>query len=223
MNVRMLLAALTLLTPALRAGEVLDRMVATVNGHAILQSDWNDEVRYECFMSGRPIADLTTEDRRAAFERLIDQELLREQMASTDFKPASSEEIAKQMDDLKKQYAQDHSGQSWDAALLTYGTTGAQVADHVAMELNSLRLVDSRLRPSIQVDNAAIENYYKTELLPKIGGGQRPSLQEATPAIRELLVQQQMNQALSSWLQSMRSQAQIRMLISQPSGLQVQP
>jgi hypothetical protein len=214
--------AVTLLAPALRAGEVLDRMVATVNGHAILQSDWNDEVRYECFMSGRPIADLTTEDRRAAFERLIDQELLREQMASTDFKPASSEEIAKQMDDLKKQYAQDHGGQFWDAALLTYGTTGAQVVDHVAMELNSLRLVDSRLRPSIQVDNAAIENYYKTELLPKVGG-QGPSLQEATPAIRELLVQQQMNQALSSWLQSMRSQAQIRMLISQPSGPQVQP
>jgi hypothetical protein len=73
------------------------------------------------------------------------------------------------------------------------------------------------------VDNAAIENYYKTELLPKVAAGQRPSLQEATPTIRELLVQQQMNQALSSWLESMRSQAQIRMLISQPLGPRVQP
>jgi hypothetical protein len=223
MNIRTLLVALTLLAPTLRAGEVLDRMVATVNGHAILQSDWNDEVHYECFMSGRPLADLTTEDRRAAFERLIDQELLREQMGSTDFKPASSEEVAKQMDNLKKQYAQEHSGQEWNAALSSFGTTDAQVADHVALELNSLRLVDSRLRPTIQVDNAAIENYYKTELLPKVGAGQRPSLQEATPTIRELLVQQQMNQALSSWLESMRSQAQIRMLISQPPTPQVKP
>jgi hypothetical protein len=73
------------------------------------------------------------------------------------------------------------------------------------------------------VDNAAIENYYKTELLPKVGAGQLPSLQEATPTIRELLVEQQMNQALSSWLESMRSQAQIRMLIPQPSESQVQP
>ena len=217
------LVAIILLTPPVRAGEVLDRMVATVNGHAILQSDWNDEVRYECFMSGRPMADLTTEDRRAAFERLIDQELLREQMGSTDFKPAGSEEIAKQMEELKKKYAQEHAGQTWDTALLSYGTTDAQIADHVALELNALRLVDSRLRPSIQVDNAAIENYYKTELLPKVDARQRPSLQEATPTIRELLVEQQMNQALSSWLESMRSQAQIRMLISQPSGAQVQP
>ena len=212
-----------LAAPALWAGEVLDRMVATVNGHAILQSDWNDEVRYESFMSGRPLAALTTEDRRAAFERLIDQELLREQMSSTDFKPASSEEIAKQIGDLKKRYPQEHAGESWDAALSSYGTTEALVAGHVAIELNALRLVDSRLRPSIQVDNAAIENYYKTELLPKVATGQRPSLQEATPTIRELLVQQQMNQALSSWLESMRSQAQIRMLISQPLGPRVQP
>jgi hypothetical protein len=219
----MLLVIILLFAPALRAGEILDRMVATVNGHAILQSDWNDEVRYECFMSGRPLSALTTEDRRAAFERLIDQELLREQMGSTDFQPATSEEISKQMDELKKQYAQEHAGQTWSAALVSYRTTDAHVADHVAMELNALRLVDSRLRPSIQVDNAAIENYYKTELLPKVGAGQRPSLQEATPTIRELLVQQQMNQALSSWLESMRSQAHIRMLISQPSESQVQP
>jgi hypothetical protein len=223
MSIRMLVIAFCLAAPALWAGEVLDRMVATVNGHAILQSDWNDEVRYESFMSGRPLAALTTEDRRAAFERLIDQELLREQMSSTDFKPASSEEIAKQIGDLKKRYPQEHAGESWDAALSSYGTTEALVAGHVAVELNALRLVDSRLRPSIQVDNAAIENYYKTELLPKVAAGQRPSLQEATPTIRELLVQQQMNQALSSWLESMRSQAQIRMLISQPLGPRVQP
>jgi len=194
-----------------------------VNGHAILQSDWNDEVRYESFMSGRPLTALTMEDRRAAFERLIDQELLREQMSSTDFKPATSEEIAKQMGDLKERYPQEHAGQSWGAALSSYGTTEAQVGGHVAMELNALRLVDSRLRPSIQVDNAAIEKYYKAELLPKVAAGQRPSLQEATPTIRELLVQQQMNQALSSWLESMRSQARIHMLISQRSGPQAQP
>jgi len=223
MNNWMLIIALCLAVPALWAGEVLDRMVATVNGHAILQSDWNDEVRYECFMSGRPLTALTMEDRRAAFERLIDQELLREQMSTTDFKPASSEEIAKQMGDLKNRYPQEHAGQSWDSALPSYGTTEAQVAGHVAMELNALRLVDSRLRPSIQVDNAAIEKYYKTELLPKVAPGQRPSLQEATPTIRELLVEQQMNQALSSWLESMRSQAQIKMLISQPSEPQAQP
>jgi len=71
---RYLFVALILLTTTrLSAGEILDQMVATVNGHAILASDWDDELRYECFMSGRSLHDLSAEDRRATFERLIDQ------------------------------------------------------------------------------------------------------------------------------------------------------
>jgi hypothetical protein len=92
------------------AAEVLDSLAATVNGHAILQSDWSDELRYECFLSGKSQRDLTPEERRAVLERLIDQELLREQMRSTDFKAASPEEIQARFDQLRKQYAQHCSG-----------------------------------------------------------------------------------------------------------------
>ena len=41
-------------TVAAPAGEILDRIVATVNGHIILQSDWEDAVRYEAFIADRP-------------------------------------------------------------------------------------------------------------------------------------------------------------------------
>jgi hypothetical protein len=218
MFTRYLLVALILLTTArLRAGEILDQMVATVNGHAILESDWDDELRYECFMSGRSLRDLSAEDRRATFERLIDQELLREQMGATDFKPAGAEEIAKQMEQLKQQYSQEHSHESWETGLRSYGIPESQVAAHVGLELNALRLVDARLRPSIQIDTAAEEEYYKKEILPKLSSGEHVSLQEATPKIRELLVQQKMNELLSSWLQSLRAQGQIQIVTPQPA------
>ena len=221
MYIRYLIIALLLSGSAVRAGEVLDRMIATVNGHAILQSDWDDELRYECFMSGHPMRDLTAEDRRAAFERLIDQELLREQMGSTDFKPTGSEEISTQVGELKKQYALDHSGESWDEALAKYKVTESEIAVHVELELNALRLVDARLRPSIQIDAAAVEEYYKKELLPKLPTGQQIPLQQATPKIRELLFQEKMNELLSSWLESLRAQGQIRILARETPGPQV--
>ena len=234
MYIRYLIIALLLSGSAVRAGEVLDRMIATVNGHAILQSDWDDELRYECFMSGHPMRDLTAEDRRAAFERLIDQELLREQMGSTDFKPTGSEEISTQVGELKKQYALDHNGESWDEALANYKVTEAEIAAHVELELNALRLVDARLRPSIQIDAAAVEEYYKKEvprpdvsdqdykeLLPKLPTGQQIPLQQATPKIRELLFQEKMNELLSSWLESLRAQGQIRILARETPGPQV--
>ena len=208
----LLITAIVIAVLPLRAGEVLDKLVATVNGHAILQSDWNEDLRYESFMSGRRQNELTSEDRRAAFERLIDQELLREQVSSSDFKPASDEQIAKQVEELKKQYPGEHNGRAWSEALATAGLTEEGVSTHVAAELNSLRQVDARFRPSIQIDAAAIQGYYQTVLSPKLPPGQRISLQEATPKIREILIQKRIDELLASWLDTLRSQARIRIM-----------
>ena len=206
--------------PLLNAGEVLDRLVATVNGHALLESDWDDEIRYEGFLSGRPLEQVASPDRKAALDRLIDQELLREQMRSSDFKPVSPAEIEAQLDSLKADYARDHESSSWGSALASYGLTEAVVKDHIAVELNQLRLVDTHLRPLVQVDSAEIETYYKQQIVPKFPAGQVPRLENARREIRELLVQQKIDQQLSSWLDTLRSQARITMLVnsSEESG-----
>src|SRR6059036_3866392 len=51
--------------------DILDRIVATVNGHIILQSDWEDEIRYEAFINGRTLTTLTPATRKASLDRLI--------------------------------------------------------------------------------------------------------------------------------------------------------
>jgi sulfur carrier protein ThiS len=210
--------ATTLVVPSLWGGEALDRVVAVVNGHAVLQSDWDDEVRYECFMSARPLRDVTADDRKRALGRLIDQELLREQMRS-DFKPAGEDEVDKQLEALEADYAPNHESQTWTDALANYGITQGIVKDRVALELNQLRLVDARLRPTIQIDAAAVEKYYKEQVLPKFPPGQQMSLKEAEPRIREVLVQQKMNDLLDSWLESLRSQARIQNFADENSRL----
>ena len=197
--------------PVLHAGEVLDGIAVTVNGHVILLSDWRDEVRYECFVTGRTLQGVTSQDRKGALDRLIDQELLREQMGTSELRSASPEEVEKQIGDVKNDYARDHGAQPWSAALVSHHLTEADIKNHIALELSQLRLVDAHLRPSIQVDPAAIEAYYRDHLAPQAPGGQQISLKEATPKIRELLTQEKMNQLLSSWLESLHSQAQIRM------------
>src|SRR5437879_4210937 len=86
------------------AAEVIDRIVATVNGQVILQSDWEDALRYEAFSSGRPLERLTAEDRKSALDHLIDQELLREQLRAPDSLHASPEEVASRVAEIRKQY-----------------------------------------------------------------------------------------------------------------------
>src|SRR6266536_5655411 len=205
-----ILALLLLASPLLRAGEVLDRLAATVNGHALLQSDVDEELRYESFASRRPLQDLTPSDRTAALDRLIDQELLHEQMRSADFTSVKREEADKALDSLKADYSGKNASGSWTVALGTYGVTESVVRSHIETELNQLHLIEIRLRPSIQIDSETITAYYREQLLPKLPVGQHTSLQEATPTIRELLLQQRMNESLESWLQALRSQAQIQ-------------
>jgi len=197
--------------PAL-AGDVLDRIVATVNNHIILQSEWQDAVRYEAFVAGRALDQLRAADRKAALDRLIDQELLREQMRSSGFPHAGSEEVEKRIQEIRKQYAGAESEAGWQAALGRYGLTENELRKRVALQVDLMGLVDSRLRPNVIIDSKSIESYYNQELLPQLrqSGAAQVPLAEVTPKIKELLTQQKMNQMLVAWLQDLRSGSRIR-------------
>jgi len=199
------------------AGEVLDGILATVNGHVILQSDVDEELRYENLMSGHEQQGTNDDDREKILDRLVDRELLTEQVSTTEFAPTTADEIEKQLEQGKSDYTQNIKT-SWTAAIASHGFTETEIRERIALELNQWKLIDARLRPSVQIDQTAIEDYYNRQFLPELrrSGAQPISLQEAAPKIRELLTQQKINEALASWLETLRAQAQIRIFISNP-------
>jgi peptidyl-prolyl cis-trans isomerase SurA len=198
--------------PSCLAGELIDRIVATINGQIILQSDWDDSIRYAAFSDGRSVEQLTLEERKAALDRLIDQELLREQMRSAEFQHATTEEISKAVSDIRQRYAEAKSDEGWQAVLDRYLLTAQQVRENVAASLDLMRLADFRLRPSVSVDSKSIESYYNQELLPQLRseGAKEPPLAEVTPTIKEVLTQRKINQLLTAWLENLRSGSDIR-------------
>ena len=205
----MMLLAIALPAPA---GDILDRIVATVNNYIILQSEWQDAVRSEAFVAGRPLDQLQAGDRKAALDHLIDQELLREQMRSSGFPHASSEEVEKRIQEIRKQYPGAESEAGWQAALARYGLSEDELKRRIALQVDIMGLVDARLRPNVVIDSKSIESYYSQELLPQLrqSGAQQVPLAEVTPKIKELLTQQKMNQMLVAWLQDLRSGSRIR-------------
>jgi len=171
-----------------RAGEIIDRIVATVNGHIILQSDWDDALCFEAFTAGHSVQQMTASDRKADLDRLIDQELLREQMRASDFRHATDAEVASRIQEIRKQYPGAESDQGWHGLLSRYALSADDLKKRVAMELDLLRLVDARLRPGVEIDSKVIESYYK---------------------IKELLTQKKLNQLLTSWLENLRAGSEI--------------
>src|SRR5947199_6397818 len=125
--------------------------------------------------------DVTVEHKKAALDRLIDQQILREQMRMTDLKPARPDAVKKQIDDLKDQQLRKHPGQSWETTLTRYQLTDRVVEEHVAAELEQFQLVDLRFRPSIQISSADVERYYREQIVPKLPASDPLNLNDAAP------------------------------------------
>lgn len=189
------------------AADVLDRIVATVNGRIILQSDWDAALQYAALSDGRPPGQASPQERKAALDGLIDQELLREQMRSSELKQATPEEVARRIQEIRKQYPQAQDDQDWHNLLAAYGFSEDELRQRVTLQLDLDRLVDLRLRPGVNIDSASIESYYNQELLPQLRqlGQKEVPLAEVSPKIRELLTQEKVNQLLVAWLQNLRS------------------
>jgi peptidyl-prolyl cis-trans isomerase SurA len=204
------LLALLALAPSAVA-EVVDRIVATVNGRVILQSDLDEALCYDALLSGRSLTDFTDDDRRATLDRLIDQELLREQMKSADFPHATDTEVSARIADARKQYPQAVTDESWRSLLTRYHISEKELFAHVRQQVDVMRLVDARLRPAVQIDTKSIEAYYRDQFVPKLkqSGAFEVPLPEVSAKIRELLTEEKVSEMLVSWLQTLRSEGQV--------------
>jgi peptidyl-prolyl cis-trans isomerase SurA len=201
----------SLLAPSVARAEVVDRIVATVNGHIILQSDWDDALRYEALLSGRSLSDFTDDERRAVLDRLIDQELLGEQMKSASFPHATESEAQTRVADARKQYPEAATSDGWQAVLNRFQLAEKELISHVQKEIDLMRLVDAHLRPEVQIDSKTIEAYYRENFVPQLkqSGSGDVALSDVSGKIRELLTEQKVNELLVSWLQTLRSESKV--------------
>ncbi|MFY9843032.1 MAG: SurA N-terminal domain-containing protein [Terriglobales bacterium] len=203
------MAICVLLATSAIAGPIVDRVVANVNGHVLLQSDWEEEVSFEALSNGRDPDSFTSDERNAALQRLIDQELLREQVRPS--QPAPPDQVAARVNEVRKLNPECATDQGWHAKLQRYGLTQAALEKRLSDQMQLMKLVEDRLRPSIQIDEHAVESYYHDQLLPEMkkAGSSAAPLTEVFGRIKDLLAEKKMNELLTGWLASLRSGSHI--------------
>jgi hypothetical protein len=202
-------ALILALAPSSVGSQIVDRVVTSVNGHVVLQSDWEQEVAIEAFSNARDPDSFTSAERNAALNRLIDRELLREQLRPS--QPAPLEQVAARVAEVRKLHPDCTTDDGWRAKLQRYGLTQSALEKRFAEQIQLMRLVEDRLRPSIQIDQQAVETYYHDQLLPdmKRAGSVAAPLTEVFGRIKDLLAERKMNELLSGWLASLRSGSHI--------------
>lgn len=125
---------------------VVDRVAVVVGNDVITEREVLDEVRVTEFLNNEPL-DLGPDQRKAAAERLIDQNLIRKDMQIGGYRMPDGSEADKMLANLKKE--RFHSDQEYRAALARYGITEDDLKRHLRWQLAVMRFTDIRFNPSI--------------------------------------------------------------------------
>ena len=215
------------------AGDVIDRIVALVNGQPVLLSDWQDRVRYDAMLDQRPLDQITPEQQQDALQQVIDQQLVEQQIRGRTVPPPGKEEIQSRVAELRHDIPGAStspgnaspgasSDDAWQSLLRQYGFTEDQVVALLEAQIRMVHFVTAEITPGVRVENQSVLAYYRQNLVPKLrkSGQPIPALEDVSADIRQILLQQKAGELLQEWLQTLRNQSEIRMLIQEalPAG-----
>ncbi len=187
---------------------VLDRMAVIVGKHVVKTSDIDWDLRVTEFLNREPLQ-FSPETKRHSAERLIDQEIIRQEVVTGNYRrPADSDSAA-----LESQLRRDRFGGSdvrMREALQRYGITAEQLRAQLLWQLTVLRFIDQRFRPAVIVADDEVRAYYDQHLAElRRQYPDENSFEGLEPKIRGVLEGQRINENFNQWLEQARQRYRI--------------
>lgn len=188
------------------AQEVVDRIVARVENEIVLWSDVRELSRYQLLVDGKAEPDATILD------RLIDQWIVRNEAGVARFPQPGDDEISRSLERLKRSFS---SAEAFEERRRQSGLTEERVRAMLRSQLYLSNYLDSRFRPTIQIEEKEIEEFYKSRVVPRAEsrGQAPPSLDAARDFIQEALVQRAINEQADRWMKESRARLRVQILM----------
>jgi len=189
-------------TPALLAQRVVDRIVARIEDDIIMLSEVRELGRFQQLV----------QEQSAAIPKLLEQ-LIEQWIVSTEAEAARfPHPAAADVDrELARLEEQSRGAEAFRARLRALGLSRETVRRQLERQLWLSRYLDYKFRPAAQVDDAQVERYYREELVPDlvVRGQKAPPLADVREQVRELLIQRDITERASRWLEETRPRLRI--------------
>jgi hypothetical protein len=192
----------------LKGQEVMDRIVARVENDVILLSDVRELKEYQELVNGK------SESESAILDRLIDQWIVRSEAALSRFPEPKDAEMDREVSRVVQSFA---SREEYEARRKQSGLHDAEVRKLVTAQLYLTNYLDSRFRPSVQIDEKAIVDFYQNAVVPraKTRGQEPPTLDASRDIIQEALVQSDINEQADRWLKESRARLHVQKFLGE--------
>jgi peptidyl-prolyl cis-trans isomerase SurA len=203
-----LLLLFLLVSPLPAAQEVVDRIVARIENDVILLSDVRSLSEYQLFVEGKSEGDAQILD------RLIDQWIVRTEATAARTPPPSDADIERGLKRLRQGFDSD---QDYESRRRLSGLSEADLRRITADQVFLNNYLESRFRPTVQVDEQAIQDFYNRSVVPRAQarGTAPPTLDAARDIIQEALVQRGINQQADVWLKESHARLRVTKMLEE--------
>lgn len=188
--------------------EVIDRVVARIENDVILLSDVRQLSHYQLLVEGKAESDAEILD------RLIDQWIVRNEANVARTPQPSDPDIDRAVQRLIQGFS---SKEDFEARRKLAGLSEADIRRVTVNQLFLNSYLDSRFRPTVQVDEQAIQDFYKNALLPRAQarGTTPPTFDAAHDFIQEALIQRGINEQADRWLKESHARLRVTKMLQE--------
>lgn len=189
--------------------EIIDRIAVSVGNQAVTTSDIDREIRVTALLN-RSQPDFSPAARRATADRMVEQRLILRELENSRYLAPPASEIDPILEKFKKDnFASDDA---YFRALADAGIADRQVRDELLWQRRLLLFIDVRFRPSAQVSEQDIEDYFHKTVEPAAEAahpGQPVTLDEYRDQIQEKLTGEQVDKQMTAWLANARQRSEV--------------
>lgn len=210
-----LLAAGCLAAPALdsagsaqTAARVADRIVARIEGDIITLTDVRELGAFQQLVEGKSESD------DQLLSELIEQWVVNTEATATHFPKPAQAEVERELARLQGQFK---SPQAYAERLAALGLSVGDARDMLARQIYLERYIEYKFRPTVQLDSADVDKYFREELVPELTRKGQPAPREADveAQIREVLTQRAITKRAAQWLDETKTHLKLAIV---PAG-----
>jgi hypothetical protein len=184
--------------------QIVDAIVVRIEDDIITLSELRELAAYQQLLDGR------SQSNEEIRSELIEQWVVNNEAKTTGFPLPAQTEVDREFSRVETSFS---SPAAYQQRLEAIGLTAAAVRRIITRQIYLARYLDYKFRSSIQLSDAAIADYYRDHLVPelKAKGQQAPLLTDVTEQIRELLIEQGVNERTAAWFDETKPRLKIEL------------
>lgn len=184
--------------------QIVDAIVVRIEDDIITLSELRELAAYQQLLDGRS---QSNEELRS---ELIEQWVVNNEATTTGFPLPAQTEVDRELSRVETSFS---SPAVYQQRLEAVGLPAAAVRRIITRQIYLARYLDYKFRSSIEVNDAAIADYYRDHLVAGLHakGQQAPPLTDVTEQIREVLIEQGVNERTAAWFDETKPRLKIEL------------